>query len=98
MSKRKSVEAEEQQELFEVEPQNAKVIARHARAYKRSQSARSEALAEEVKHRRKLLEAVKEAGVVANQDGSLRFRANGAIISVQPRDELVRVKFEGDED
>lgn len=87
----------EQLDLIEVEPEEAKEIARIARAYKKAQKARVTALAEEIKQKEKLLAVVKEAKLQPGVDGMYTFKANGTIITVTPRDELVKVKFE-DED
>ncbi len=82
--------------LIDVEPENAKQIKRIARAYKRAQVARLEAGAEEKKQKAKLLEVVREANIQA-EDGVYEFRVGDIMITVEPRDELVKVKFDDDE-
>lgn len=84
----------EQAELIDVTPKNHKEIIKLARAYKKAQGERTSALAEEIKWKEKLLAEVKEAKIVAEPDGGYKFKCDGATISVMPRDELVRVKFD----
>lgn len=98
MAKReKSVAGSEQKDLIDVHPENHKKIKQLAHAYKKAQRARAEALAEEIKWKEKLLSEVKESKVTKNPDGSYKFKVDDVTISVTPRDELVRVKFEDDE-
>jgi hypothetical protein len=97
MAKKNAGDEGEQMELIELTPKNHKEIIKIARAYKRCQAARTEALAEEVKYKERLLAEVKEAEIAANPDGGYKFKCDGAIITVTPRDELVRVKFADDD-
>ena len=92
------LEVGEQIPLIDIEPENAKAIARAARAYKKAQKARMEALSEEIKQKEKLLAVVHQADIKANADGEYCFRAGDVTITVKPRDELVKVKFEKDAD
>ena len=86
----------EQLDLIDVHPKNQKDILRAARAYKKAQRERTIALTEEGKQKIKLLAAVKEGNLVADRNGRIACRIDGTIITVTPRDELVRVKFEED--
>lgn len=89
---------EEQLDLIDVEPENKKEMLRVARKYKAVQATRIEALAAEKKEKGKLLELVREAEIAPEADGSFRFRVGNLVISVTPRDELVRCKFDDDEE
>ena len=63
--------------------------------------ARVEALAEEVKAKQEILSLVKDAHLSRLADGSIKFKCDGMVITVTPRDELVKVKDEskdGDEE
>lgn len=94
-TKDKSEEGE-QMDLIEVHPKNQKKIISLARAYKKAQRARTEALAEEIKWKEKLLAEVKQGEIKPDPDGGYKFKLDGARITVTPRDELIRVKFEDD--
>jgi len=87
----------EQLPLIDVAPENAKDILRVARSYKRAQAVRNGALAEEVKLKQKLLALVHESGVSADHEGGYRLSLNGVVVTVKPRDELVRVKDKDDD-
>ena len=81
----------EQLDLIEVEPENAKQIARCARVYKKAQAVRLEALDEEVKNKKKLIALIHEADLQP-VNGKYKFRAGKMIITVTPCDERVGVK------
>jgi hypothetical protein len=82
------VMSEDQLELIDVEPENSKTIQRHARAYKRAQKARMEALDEETKQKEKLLVAIRE-GKIRPQGGCYYFRTGKLRIKITPRDNLL---------
>lgn len=86
----------EQLDLIETQPENAKAIQRVARAYKKAQRERMEALEEEIRQKEKLLAAIKEAEIVPDTDGNFSFRVGKMKIKVKHRDELVQVKEEED--
>ena len=93
MGKRKAIEADEGDPvLIDVEPENKKNLLRAARTYRKAKAARVEATAEEVKWKKKLLDEIEKSEIKANEDGSKRFKCGGLMISVEPRDELVKVK------
>lgn len=77
----------------DLHPPNAQEIVDTARAYKDAQRERMRAGEEEAKLKDKLRSVVKESDLQLNQDGEYRFRVDGVEITVQPRDELVKVKF-----
>lgn len=84
-------------DLIEIKPENAKVILKAAKAYKRAQKERLAALEVEVKEKQKVLELVKAAKLQPLENGNIRFRLDGVTISIQPRDELVKVKEDNEE-
>lgn len=90
----KKTEPGEQLDLIETQPENAKTIARIARQYKKAVAARMIEGKEEVKYKEKLREAIKEAKIIPEADGSFKFTAQGIKITVEPRDELIKVKLE----
>lgn len=90
------VEQGEQLALIDIAPENSKKIIGVARRYRVAQGQRIEALVREVAEKQKLLELIKEAKLTPLEGGKIRFRVNGLIITVTPRDELVRVKEEGE--
>lgn len=87
----------EQLDLIDVEPENAKAIKRAARAYKSAQAQRITWLVDEKKHKGKILELVKEAKLRPNEDGIIKFRLDGIVVAITPRDELVQIKTTSDE-
>lgn len=99
MGRRKKAETEGGQlDLIDVSPANGKEIIKQARIYKKAQAERIEALAEEVESKQKLLALVKEANLKPLEDGVIRFRLDGFTITVKPRDELVKVKDDSEEE
>lgn len=96
MAKKTDPEPGEQLDLIETQPENAKAIQRVARAYKKAQRERTEALEEEIRQKEKLLAAIKEAEIVPDTDGNFSFRVGKMKIKVKHRDELVQVKEEED--
>lgn len=99
MSKRTAEQTEgEQLDLIDVEPENKEAILRVAHRYKNAKKERMAALAIEKAEKEKLLAVVKEAKILPDPDGSYRFTLDGLTITVTPRDELLKVKFAGDDD
>jgi hypothetical protein len=84
----------EQLDLIVTQPENAKKIQRIARAYKKAQRERMDALNEEIAQKEKLLAAIKEAEIVPDTDGNFAFTIGKMKIKVKHRDELVQVKDE----
>jgi hypothetical protein len=86
-----------QGDLIDVQPENAKAIAKAARAYKIIQAERSAILTKEVDQKKKILALVKEGGVRPLPDGTIRLLVDGITVIIKPRDELVRVLEGADE-
>jgi len=98
MAKKKNQTKEEQLDLIDVQPENAKKILSIARAYKKAQQARLAALKEETDLKEKVLALVKDAKLQPLPDGTTKFKIDGMTISVKPRDELVRIIEEKEEE
>ncbi len=102
MAKKSSMQKEvaktekgEQMALIDVGPENGPVIAKQSRIYKKASKVRQDALKNEVDQKQKLLALIKEAGLKpVDASGVIKFKCCGVIVSVTPRDELVRVKEE----
>ena len=94
MSKKEKPQKDEQMDLIDIQPEKAKEIARVATQYKAAQKARLTALKAEVEKKRQLLELVKEAKLTPLSDGTIKFTVDFTEITVKPRDELIKVKFE----
>lgn len=88
----------EQLELIDVGPENLKAIKPIARKYRAAMQLRVDALAEEVDAKQKILAMVKQAKLSRLMDGSIRFKCDGMLITVTPRDELVKVKEEHEDE
>ena len=86
------VERQEQMDLIEVHPENAKAIVVAAKLYKRFQNARLTALAKEVAQKQVVLNLVREADLKPLNGGKIKFNYDNVKISVTPRDVLVKVK------
>ena len=97
MAKKAAVESE-QLELMDVTPEYAKPLKEAARKYKKAMGERQAALKEEVEAKAKVLEIVKAAKVAPGADGVTRVHVGDLTIKITPRDELVKVKLDEDED
>lgn len=84
----------EQMDLIEVGPKNAKVIIEQAKIYKAALAKRLKSLATEVAAKEQLKSLIKAAKLRPMEDGIIRFRVDGFLITVEPRDEKVTVKDE----
>ncbi|HPR90420.1 MAG TPA: hypothetical protein PLD93_03185 [Synergistaceae bacterium] len=87
-----------QDDLFNKAPENAKKILGLARKYKSAQLDRIAALEEELKFKEALLAEIKGADLSRMEDGKIKLHLDGYTITVTPRDELIRVKEDGDEE
>lgn len=87
----------EQMDLIDVTPENQKDILATAKAYKKVQKRRIEALAEEKTLKTELLELIRQADLQP-VDGKISVNVDGYTITVTPRDELVRVKDNSDDE
>lgn len=90
--------AGEQLDLIDVAPKNAKVIIDAAKIYKKLMLARKKAGEKEVAQKAEVLRLVREAKLTPLEGGKIRFRYDGFIVSVTPRDELVKVVEESYEE
>lgn len=95
--------AGEQLDLLDVTPEYVKPIKAAARRYKKWQKERMSALANEIKARDEIKAALheiiqKDKTLKPDDDGTFRFSLGDMTVSLKPRDELVKVKFEDDED
>ena len=88
----------QQMDLIEVGPENTKEIKKHALLYKKAQKERIAALEIENDEKEKILELIRKAGLKPLEDGKIKFRCDGFIITVTPRDELVKIKEENDDE
>lgn len=98
MTRKKEQTGPEQLDLIDVRPENAKEILQAAKSYKIAQKKRLDALGKEVQEKQKVLEFVKKAKLKPLEDGTIRFTLDGVTISVKPRDELLTVKCEDEEE
>ena len=103
MARKKNQEQEtvtvgEQLELIDVGPANLKAIKPIARRYRNAMKRRVDALAEEVEAKQQILALIKDAKLSRLQDGTIRFKCDGMLITVTPRDELVKVKEESEDE
>lgn len=86
----------EQRALIDTAPENSKEIIRHAKKYKEVQAERIAYLVKEKEEKQILLTLIKEADIKP-VDGKISFHCDGYKITVTPRDELIRIKEDGDE-
>ena len=98
MARRKSDDGTgEQMDLIDVSPENMKKIKPVARRYKAAQKVRIEALKKETELKAQLLSLIKDSNPTHLEDGSIKFQCDGMLITVTPRDELIKVKDEDGE-
>lgn len=98
MARKRKVEvSEDQLALIDVDPENAQSIIEAANKYKASQSKRLKALEAEVADKQTLLSLIKDAKVQRLEDGRTKFRVGGMVITVTPRDELIRISEQSPE-
>ena len=97
MSKKAEASAE-QLELMDVTPEYAKPLKAAAKKYKKASAERQVALHEEVEAKKKVLEIIKAAGIKPDAEGVMKCHVDGMTIKVTPRDELVKVKLDDDDD
>lgn len=88
----------EQLDLIDVAPKNAKVIIEAARIYNKLMLARKRAGVKEVEQKAEVLRLVREAKLQTLPGGKIKFKYDGYVITVTPRDELVKIVEETNED
>ncbi|KKN73497.1 hypothetical protein LCGC14_0400730 [marine sediment metagenome] len=81
----------EQLDLIDVAPENAKAIIRAARLYKELQATRITALNKEITQKAEVLQLVKAAKLQPLEGGKIKFEYDNVVVSITPRDELVKV-------
>ena len=91
-TKKKVTVKGEQLELIEVGPKNLKDILASVKIYKEHQKVRIGALKKEIAAKQVVLELVKTANLKPLSDGVIRFKCDGKIITIEPRDEVIRIK------
>lgn len=99
MAKKQTMEPApgEQMDLIDVGPENLKQIKPIAKKYRQAVKERMAAGETEKDLKEQLLAMVKDANLKRLDDGTIRFKVDGMLITVTPRDELIRVKEDDDE-
>lgn len=87
----------EQLDLIDVTPENLKGIKPVARKYRAAFKRRVQALDEQTKLKAQLLDMIKGANLGQLADGTIKFRCDGMLITVSPRDDVIRVKEDTDQ-
>lgn len=87
---------DEQLPLINVEPKEAAKLKAIAIAYSDALEEAAECRADAKVQRAKLLDAVHDAGIQSNPDGSCRFDADGCLITIKPHEDDVKVQFTAD--
>lgn len=77
--------------------ENGKEILKVARQYQALKTKRIAALEDEVSKKQELLELIHNAGLKPMDDGKIKFTCEKVVITVTPRDELIKVKEADDE-
>lgn len=86
----------EQLPLLDVGPEHAQKFAAVAREYKRHQAARLAAGSKEKTKKEELKSLIRDSKLTPLEDGIIRFRIEGLLIEMTPRDELITVKEEAE--
>ena len=84
-------------DLIDVTPENQKEILECAKRYKIFQKRRIDALVDEKAEKQALLDLIKQAKVEP-VEGKIILNVGGFTITVTPRDELIKVKNNSEED
>lgn len=96
MAKKKKGESAEQLPLIDVAPEKQKKLIPILKEYKEAVSQRCQWNVDEVSCKRKIIEMVKEMGIVPDADGSYKFHVEGCTVKVTPQDIKLEVKFDED--
>ena len=89
---------QKQLELIQTLPDNIQEIVDVALEYQECKIGRQNILKKEVELKDKLKTMVKEAKLQPLKDGVIRFKHDGVLIQITPRDELIKVKEVSEED
>ncbi len=92
MARKQKKKTGEQLQLIDVGPKNLKEILAAVKVYKSHQEDRQGSLKEEIKAKAHVHKLVKAAKLTPLKDGVIRFECDGNIISIEPRDEVIRIK------
>ena len=86
-----------QLDLIDFHPESSGEIIKAARAYKKYQAARIAAGNKEVTQKQKIVRLVRAEELQTLEDGKIKFELDNMVISIEPRDELVKVKDKAEE-
>jgi len=92
MARKKTVKVDEQMDLIDVAPEDAKVIIEAARLYKKLQTTRLKALEREVDQKQKVKDLIRQAKLQPLDGGVIKFKHDGVTIEMTPRDEKLTIK------
>lgn len=92
MAKARKKKTGEQLQLIDVGPKNLKEILAAVKVYLGHQKNRLASLKKEIAEKQHVLELVKVAKLVPLKDGVIRFECGGEIITIEPRDEVIRIQ------
>jgi hypothetical protein len=88
----------EQLDLIDIAPKEAKPIVGAARVYKKLQKIRLAALDKEVEQKQKVLKLVHKANLQPDDEGKIKFKYEGIVITVKPTKESITIKDESESD
>jgi len=85
------VAEDEQMDLIDIDHPMAKEILAVARAYRAAETDRLAALAIETKQKQRIIELMQQAKIPPEPDGKARFKSGKIVITIEPRDMLVKI-------
>lgn len=89
---KKNDKNQEQLDLIDVKPKNAKKILSLAKDYKAVQKERIDYLAKEKELKQKIIDEIRKAKLSPLENGTTKFTIDNFKISMTPRDELIQIK------
>jgi len=95
--KTETFDTDEQMDLMDVQPENAQEIIEAVKKYKKFQGARIKAGIKEVELKGIVKNLVKAAKLQPLEDGVTKLRFNHVEISITPRDEIIKIKYDDEE-